>query len=163
MYAHKRLHTGITCINIYKTWPLFFYTHTFAALLQYTVRPKNYTRCSCFVGDRRNDCDASLNNMGVSITHYRDVIMSTLVSQITSLTVVYSTVYSGADQRKHQSPVSLAFVRWPVKSPHKGPVTRKMFPLDDVIMITQQDRWYSQKKTKQGWVHIQNIFSVVCW
>ena len=48
-------------------------------------------------------------------------------------------VYSGADQRKHQSSASLAFVlgihRWPVKSPHKGPVTRKMFSFDDVIMI----------------------------
>ena len=54
------------------------------------------------------------------------------------LTIVYSTVCSGADQRKHQSYVSLAFVwgihRWPVNSPHKWPVTRKMFPFDDVIM-----------------------------
>ena len=58
--------------------------------------------------------------------------------QITSLTVVYSTVYSGADQGKHQSSASLAFVRGihrsPVNSPHKWPVTRKMFPFDDVIM-----------------------------
>ena len=37
--------------------------------------------------------------------------MGTIASQITSLTIVYSTVYSGADQRKHQSSVSLAFVR----------------------------------------------------
>ena len=36
--------------------------------------------------------------------------MTTMVSQITSLTIVYSTVYSDADQRKHQSSVSLAFV-----------------------------------------------------
>ena len=65
--------------------------------------------------------------------------MDTMASQITSLTVVYSTVYSGADQRKHQSAASLAFVRgihrWPVNSPHKWPVTRKMFPFDDVIML----------------------------
>ena len=71
--------------------------------------------------------------------HYNDVIMGPAASQITSLTIVYTTVYSGADQRKHQSSVSLAFVwgihRWPVNSPHKWPVTRKMFPLDDVIMI----------------------------
>ena len=40
-----------------------------------------------------------------------DVIMTTTASQITSLTVVYSTVYSDADQRKHQSSASLAFVR----------------------------------------------------
>ena len=64
--------------------------------------------------------------------------MSAIASPITSLTTVYSTVYSGADQRKPQSSASLAFVRgihrWPVNSPHKGPVTRKMFPFDDVIM-----------------------------
>ena len=50
-------------------------------------------------------------------------------------------VYSGADQRKHQSSASLAFVlgihRWPVNSPHKWPVTRKMFPFDDVIMSNE--------------------------
>ena len=70
--------------------------------------------------------------------HYIDVTMTAMACQITSLTVVYSSVYSGADQRKHQSSASLAFVRrihrWPVNSPHKGPVTRKMFPFDDVIM-----------------------------
>ena len=71
--------------------------------------------------------------------HYDDVIMSTMASEITSLTIVYSTVYSGADQSKHQSSASLAFVwgihRGPVNSPHKWPVTRKMFPFDDVIIL----------------------------
>ena len=70
--------------------------------------------------------------------HYGDVIRGAIVSQITSLTIVYSTVYSDADQRKHQSSATLAFVwgihRGPVISPHKWPVTRKMFPFDDVIM-----------------------------
>ena len=64
--------------------------------------------------------------------------MGTMASLITSLTSVYSTVHPGADQRKHQSSASLAFVRGihrrPVNSPHKWPVTRKMFPFDDVIM-----------------------------
>ena len=64
--------------------------------------------------------------------------MGAIASQITSLTIVYSTVYSDADQRKHQSSAPLAFVQrihqGPVNSPHKWPVTRKMFPLDDVIM-----------------------------
>ena len=72
--------------------------------------------------------------------HYSDVIMGAVASQITSLTIVYSTVYPDADQRKHQSSASLAFVRrihrGPVNSPHKRPVTRKMFPFDDVIMET---------------------------
>ena len=71
-------------------------------------------------------------------SHDNDVIMSSMASQITSLTIVYSTVYSGADQRKHQSSASLPFVwgihRWPVNSPHKWPVTREMFPFDDVII-----------------------------
>ena len=70
--------------------------------------------------------------------HYHDVIMGVVASQVTSLTHVYSTVYSDADQRKHQSSASLAFVRGihrrPANSPHKWPVTRKMFPFDDVIM-----------------------------
>ena len=67
--------------------------------------------------------------------------MTMLASQITSLTVVYSIVYSGVNQRKHQSSASPAFVReihrGPVNFPHKWPVTRKMFPFDDVIMILQ--------------------------
>ena len=75
-------------------------------------------------------------------SHYSDVIMSTMAPQITGLTIVYSTCYPGADQRKHQSSASLAFVRgihrWPVSSPQKGPVTRKMFPFDDDIMEPRQ-------------------------
>ena len=59
-------------------------------------------------------------------------------SQITSLTTVYSIVHSSKDQRKHQRSASLAFVReftrWPVNSPHKWPVTRKIFPFVDVNM-----------------------------
>ena len=62
-----------------------------------------------------------------------------MASLITGLTIVCPAVYSGTDQRKHQSSASLAFVRGihrgPVHSPHKWPVTRKMFPFDDVIMV----------------------------
>ena len=64
---------------------------------------------------------------------YDDVIMSAIASQITSLTIVYSIVYSDVDQRKHQSSASLAFVRGihrgPVSSPHNWPITRKYFHL----------------------------------
>ena len=74
--------------------------------------------------------------------HYCDVIICVVASQITSLTIVYSAVYSDADQRKHQSSMSLAFVRGihrgPVNSPHKLPVTREMFPFDDVILCTRE-------------------------
>ena len=74
---------------------------------------------------------------------YCDVIMGLVAFQITSPTIVYSTVYSDADQRKHHSFTSLAFVqgihRGPVNSPHKWQVTWKMFPFDDVIM------WWAHK------------------
>ena len=73
-----------------------------------------------------------------SIIHYNDVIMGAIASLITSLAIVFSAVYLDTDQRKHQSSASLAFVRGihrrPGNSPHKWPVTRKMFPFDDVIM-----------------------------
>ena len=78
--------------------------------------------------------------------HYGDVIIGAMASQITSLTIVYSTVYSDADQRKHQSSASLAFVRgihrWPVNSLHKWPVTRNVFPFDDVIMNQELSATY---------------------
>ena len=74
-----------------------------------------------------------------SFIHDNDVIIDTMASQITSLTIACAAVYSGADQKKHQSSASLAFVRGihrsPVNYPHKWPVTRKMLPFDDVIMI----------------------------
>ena len=97
----------------------------------------------------------------VSSFHYYDVIRGGMASQITSLTIVYSSVYSGADQRKHQSSVSLAFVRgihWrPVNSPHKGPARRKIFPFDDVII---------QRKSHRIQVHDQSLWRQVlhlCW
>ena len=57
------------------------------------------------------------DNISKGMNHYSDVMMGAMASQITSLTIVYSTVYS------------------PVYSPHKWPLTRKMFPFADVIMI----------------------------
>ena len=85
------------------------------------------------------------------LNHYTDVIIGTIASQITSLMIVYSTVYSDADQRKYQSSASLAFVRGIhrrlVNSPHKWPVTRKMFPFHDVIMILTCCHWSTHKHT----------------
>ena len=92
--------------------------------------------------------------MGVHIMrsfHYSDVTNSVMASQITSLTIVYSTVYSGADQRKQQSSASLASVRgihwWPVNSLHKGPVTRKMFPFHALI---------------SSWRHFSSLLTNIC-
>ena len=71
----------------------------------------------------------------ISASHYNDVIMSAMTSQIM---IIYSTVYSGEDERKHQSSASLAFVRginrWPVNFPPQGPVTQKMLPIEYVSM-----------------------------
>ena len=93
-------------------------------------------------------------------SRWRHVIMGTMASQITSLTIVYSTVYS--DQSKHQSSASLAFV-WgihpgPVNSPHKWPVTRKMFPFDEFWQI-----WVHGSHTFTNPFRISNIELCFCY
>ena len=103
----------------------------------------------------------------ITCMHYDDVIMSAIASQITSLAIVYSTVYPGADQSKHQSSASLAFVwgihRWPVNSPHKWPVTRKMFTFDEVIMayifIYKDSKGHTFSKWSETYFR-QNLFPV---
>ena len=78
------------------------------------------------------------NQCGVYFSQFK----SPMASQITSVSFVCLTVCSSAD-KKHQSSASLAFMkgihRWTVDSPHKRPVTRKMFPFDDVIMNPVND------------------------
>ena len=95
-------------------------------------------------------CNYSSNNFHVSINinsciHYIDAIMTTMASQITSLTVVYWIVYSDADQRKHQNfrvtGLRVGNSPGPVNSPHIGSVTRNMFPFDDVIMFLRDFIW----------------------
>ena len=97
----------------------------------------------------QNQCTAHAQN---SRFHYNYVIISAMASYITGLTIVY--LYSGADQRKLQSSTSLAFVRgihrWPVNSPRKGPVTRKIFPFDDVIMAWN-GIWYNKEIWSYKW------------
>ena len=87
------------------------------------------------------------------LCHYNDVILGAMASEITGVSIVCSTVYSGEDQGKHQSSASLAFVRgihrWLVNFPHKRPVTRKMLPIDDVIMAMMKSNYMC---------HIINLF-----
>ena len=89
--------------------------------------------------------------------HHNDVIMGAIASKITSPVFVYSTVYWDANQRKHQSSASLAFVlgihRWPVNSPHKWSVTRKMFPFDDVIMNCERPNDIHNARFALQWRH----------
>ena len=112
-----------------------------------------------------------------SVPHYNDVIMGAIASQITSLTIVLTTVYADAEQRKHQSSASLVFVRGihpgPMDSPHKWPVTRKCFHLMTSSWLqpaTRRDRWLPPTKGKfyalwltthfpyhwpfMGWLHL---------
>ena len=83
-----------------------------------------------------------------SISRYNDIMMNATASQITGVSIAYSTVCSGTYQRKHQSSASLAYVwgihRGPVNSTHKGPVTRKMLPFDDVLHRSLSNRRTSQ-------------------
>ena len=74
--------------------------------------------------------------------HYNDDIMSAIASQITSITIVYSTVYSGADQRKYSklcvTDLCVWIIhRWPMN--FKGPVTRKMLQL----MTSSYFSWFA--------------------
>ena len=84
--------------------------------------------------------------------------MDTVASEITSLTIVYTTVYSDADQSKHQSSASLAFVwgihRGPVNSPHKWPVTRKMLPFDDAIMLCKANNIHARLMNRCSWTTV---------
>ena len=91
-----------------------------------------------------------------------DVIMDAMACKITSVTIVYSAVCSGVNQRKYQSPASLAFVRGihrsPVNSLHKGPVTRKIFPFDDVIMKKLHDDVIKWKDFPRYWPFVRGNY-----
>ena len=136
----------MSCFNDFNVSLVFYHWHNCTidkVTLYWTLQPENpleiTTYSICHEIWRRHGWALYCYGIIISspkkmtylhISHY--VIMSAMASQITSLTIVYSSVYWGADQRKHQSPASLAFVRgihrWPVNSPHKGQVTRKLFP-----------------------------------
>ena len=90
------------------------------------------------------------------ILHYGDALISAMASQITSVSIVCSTVCSGADQRKHLSSAALTFVRgiqrWPEDSPQKGPVTRKMLPFADLIVTDDISNAFSWMKIFVAWI-----------
>ena len=90
----------------------------------------------------------------VIINHYDDVIMTTMASHITSLTVVYSTVYSDADQRKHQSSASLAFV-WGIHRDRWIPRTKGQLRGNVSIW------WRHHVIFAQGNVFMHNVYDTV--
>ena len=83
-------------------------------------------------------CNSDFVVIWLGMWHYRDVIMGMMASQITSLTIVYSTVIQAQIKENIKAQRHWPFLwgihRSPVNSLHKWPVTRTMFPFDDVIM-----------------------------
>ena len=156
---------GVTCILVLALiFSIWLYRYHRKCIIIHVSLPVWHCYCeasqnnTCAIRKRKNinasnlvmPLFTNLPNMSW-FTHYNDVIMSAMASQITSLTIVYSTVYSRRRSKKHQSSASLAFVRgihrWPVNSPHTGPVTRKMFPFDNVIMINDVRHSYAGRET----------------
>ena len=135
----------IQIVVMYKScvYILTYYIHMWIATLIFTGRSRQTTSAIpeiVLIGVIQGLCSFVFTfYSSIDIPLQWRHIVTAMASQITSLTIVYSIVYSGVDQRKHQSSASPAFVwgihRWPVNSPHKWPVTRKIFPFDDIIMI----------------------------
>ena len=127
----------------------------------------SYDLPSLHIPDRASPRNQAKHCATKTPNHYNDVIMGAMASQITSLAILYLTVYIFRPRsRKHLSSVSLAFVwgihRWPVNSPHKWPVTRKMFPFGDVIMailVFPQHTCTLPPGTKSSIIGIQNGIS----
>ena len=105
--------------------------------------------------------------LGTKPIHYIDVIMSAIASQVTGVSIVCSTIRSGADQRKLQSSASLAFVwgihRWPVNSTHKRPVTRKIFSFDHVIMNWTNDNQLCSETARSNVSVIESKYYDLNW
>ena len=110
---------------------------------------------------------------GEHISHFSYIILSAMTSQITRVSTVCPTVCPSADQRKPQSSASLVFVWeihwWSVDSPHKGPVIRKMFPFDDVIMLSLSGwtSWlyllYHYRQSKAVRLHLIMKIVILFW
>ena len=87
--------------------------------------------------------------------------MSSMTSQINGVSSVWLTICSGADHRNHKSSVSLEFLkgihRWLMDSPHKGPVMRRIFPFDDVIMQFCHNDVIKWKDFPRYWPFAQGI------
>ena len=116
-----------------------------------------YTReiCNRWVGNQEECMDAAVANACVSSSVYNWELIKARTLQwrhnerdgISNLQPHDCLLNSLFKHRKHRSPASRAFVggihRWPVNSPHKGPVTRKRFPFDDVIIISCVSKLYA--------------------
>ena len=133
-----------SCISLPIVWKLYTEHGSITTVLytQFQTDLTNKKECYELPRFRENWVQMSFGQMPTIAQHprfhYIDVIMRTMASQITSLTIIYSIVYSGPDQRKHQSSASLAFVRgihrWPVNSLTQKASNAENVPFDDVVM-----------------------------
>ena len=145
----NRLRSDDACLrhenlsSAFQMWPVTFSVpnnHSNQRRLLSNQTPRNrFRQNKIYISSTK--LDFKLSSLIIVVpysSHYSEVTIGAMAPQITGVSSVYSTVCSGTDQRKHQSSASLAFVRRVhrglVNSPHKGQVTRKMFPFDDVIM-----------------------------
>ena len=138
IYWHSCQFSHYKNVSTSKTWIIHLYGMLQSVVMVCITQHRNHlsTLWNLYISHILHCNDSIEMLFQCTSDHYRYIIMGVVASQITSLTIVYSTVYWGADQRKHQSSASLAFVRvmWPVNSPHKWPITPNMFPFDDVII-----------------------------
>ena len=153
LYDRKCKIRGLVCISIEISWGVWLHIKlTKASCINRIYLFEAVCNCMYPQNDFENIfenfcamCQPSNSTYNKTL-HCNNVIMGAIASQVTSITIVYSTVYSGADPRKHQSSASLAFVRgihrWPVNSPHRWPVTRKMSPFDDSIALAIELRLF---------------------
>ena len=130
---NKAKHNKTVCIflGIYCIAKLHFLFLSLKNLLRSTHKCRYCFPLAGFFADEyckaRHTNHLAVNHAAsINEYYYDDVIMTTLASQITSLTVVYSTVHSDADQRKHQSSASLAFV-WGIHRDRWIPRTKGQF------------------------------------
>ena len=152
MYNHFfpwSIHEGKTKVMIKRgkwLWsaPFMYTICVLLCLVVLRYRPIPCMVYSTGLFKKQYDCPSSGESVLKDICDYIKWITITI-------TVIYSTVYSDADQRKHQSSASLAFVqaihRGPVNYPHKWPVMRTMFLFDDVIMPRIYNITIKQTKT----------------
>ena len=113
---------------------------------KHTMNLLNFEKLDIQIYLKLNVCKIMAECFNICICHYNDVIMSAMASQITSLTIVYSTIYSGTDQRKYQSSASMAFVCGDSPVTGEFPAQRssnaEMFPFSDVIMLSPPTRLF---------------------
>ena len=105
-----------------------------------------FSSVACHAGWISLSCLYDISVGGITRTCWKHITVTSLWARWrlkSPASRLFTQPFIQADRRKHQRSASLAFVRWihrsPVNSPHKWPVTRRMFPFYDVITKNQMD------------------------